>query len=101
MKTNENNILRSHIPRKAFNLIFFIVSYAYRPPLPTFSSDIRMNGHHQMVVRPYRQYQSISNVDGKKANADDGDKDDDNGCRSKTQPKAKGGAKKTICSKKG
>ena len=67
----------------------------------------RRQGHYQtinrvqdqMVVRPYRQYQSISNVHGKKANADDGD--DDNGCRSKTQPKAKGGAKKTICSKKG
>ena len=36
-----------------------------------------------------------------KANADDGDKDDDYGSRSKPQPKAKAGAKKTGCLKKG
>ena len=36
-----------------------------------------------------------------KANADDGDKDDDDGSRSETQPKAKAGAKKTGCLKKG
>ena len=40
-----------------------------------------------------------SKVNGK-TNADDGDKDDD-GSRSKTQPKAKAGAKKTGCLKKG
>ena len=36
-----------------------------------------------------------------KANADDGDKDDCEGSRSKPQPKAKAGAKKTECLKKG
>ena len=40
-----------------------------------------------------------SKVNGK-TNADDGDKDDD-GSRSKTQPKAKAGAKKTGRLKKG